>query len=250
MLIDSHAHLTNFEDVDSLIERASLAGVDTIINICTNPAEVERGLILAKKFPWIYNAAATTPHDAEKEGSLFFAQMEDFARNGALVAVGETGLDYHYYSSSKEQQQELLCKYLVLAKECSLPVIIHCREAFADLLRIIDSEYKGLPGVLHCFTGTLEEAELLIQRGWYISFSGIVTFKKSQELQAIAKVIPKERLLIETDAPYLAPISCRGKINEPAYLVETANFIATLRGVSLEELAETTAHNARTLFSL
>lgn len=250
MLIDSHAHLTNFEDVESLIERASHAGVDTIINICTNPAEVERGLILAKQFPWIYNAAATTPHDAEKEGNLFFPQIEDYARSGALIAVGETGLDYHYYSSSKEAQQSLLVKYLALAQECSLPVIIHCREAFADLLDIIDAKYKDGPGVLHCFTGNLAEAEELIARGWYISLSGIVTFKKSQDLQAIAKMIPNERLLIETDSPYLAPISRRGKVNEPAYLLETAHFIAALRGISLDELATITAHNARTLFDL
>ena len=253
MLIDAHAHLTHeslADDLKAALERASKAGVEVIINICTNPEEVERGLVLAKEYPWIYNVASTTPHDAEKEGELYFEQMAGHARSGALVAVGETGLDYHYYPESKAIQKEILIRYLHLAQECHLPIVIHCREAFKDLFDIIDAEYAAKPGVLHCFTGTLDEAEGVIQRGWYLSLSGIVTFKKSIELQEVAKKVPLNQLLIETDAPYLAPSPYRGKRNEPAYLLETAKCIANLRGIPLEDLAAATAANARKLFSL
>lgn len=251
MLVDSHAHLTHtaFEhNIDILLERARQAGIDTIVNICTEPGEVERGLALSQKYPWIYTAAATTPHDVEKEGEAAFPHMERYARSGALIAVGETGLDYHYYLDSKKTQQAFLRRYLRLAKECALPVIIHCREAFADLFEILDEEYQGLPGVLHCFTGTLEEAKQVIDRGWYLSLSGIVTFKKSHELQRAAQVVPLEQLLIETDAPYLAPVPHRGQTNEPSYLLDTARYIASLRGMTLEELAIATSRNAKRLF--
>lgn len=251
MLVDSHAHLTHtaFEhNIDLLLERASQAGIDTIVNICTNPAEVERGFTLSQKYPWIYTAAATTPHDVEKEGEAAFPLMERYARSGALIAVGETGLDYHYYLDSKKTQQAFLRRYLKLAKECALPVIIHCREAFADLFEILDEEYRGYPGVLHCFTGTLEEARQVMERGWYLSLSGIVTFKKSQELQRVAQEVPLDQLLIETDAPYLAPAPHRGQTNEPSYLLDTAKYIASLRGITLEELATTTSRNTKRLF--
>jgi TatD DNase family protein len=252
-MIDAHAHLTHTsfnEDLRSILERASQAGVEAIVNICTNPQEVEKGLLLSKEFPWIYNVAATTPHDVEKEGEECFAHMEGYARSKALVAIGETGLDYHYYPHTKEIQQLFLRRYLNLAKGCHLPVVIHCREAFQDLLRIIDEEYSGLPGVLHCFTGSVREAEQLLARGWLISLSGIVTFKKSQELQEVAKITPLDRLLIETDAPYLAPNPYRGKRNEPAYLVETAQFIASLRTLTFAELTAATARNARSFFGI
>jgi len=251
MLIDAHAHLTNeafSEDINAVLERAHQAGVQAIVNICTHPSEVEKGLALSRDFPWIYTVAATTPHDVEKEGEKCFSQMEYYAQSGALVAVGETGLDYHYYANSKEIQKHFLRRYLNLAKQCDLPIVIHCREAFDDLFQILDEEFSGQPGVLHCFTGNWEEAQQVLARGWYVSFSGIVTFKKSIELQEIAKKIPIAQLLIETDAPYLAPLPLRGKRCEPAYLLETAKFISNLRGMSLEELAATTARNTRTLF--
>ncbi len=193
---------------------------------------------------------ATTPHDVDKEGEKAFPFMESAARSGALVAVGETGLDYHHYAETKELQKKFLRRYLALAKECHLPVIIHCREAFSDLFHILDEAGSELPGVLHCFTGTHAEAKEVIDRGWYLSLSGIVTFKKSQQLQEIAREVPLSQLLIETDAPYLAPDPYRGKQNEPAYLLSTAQFIANLRGLSLADLASATSHNARTLFNL
>lgn len=253
MFLDSHAHLTHtsFEDdVHLVLERARLAGVEALINICTNPEELQKGLLLSQEFPWVYTAAATTPHDVAAEGELHFPIMERAAREGKLIAVGETGLDYHYYAHTKQVQQHFLRRYLQLSQECHLPVIIHCREAFSDLFQILDEQYSGLPGVLHCFTGTLNEAHEVLARGWYLSISGIVTYKKSIDLQHVAKEIPLDRLLIETDAPYLAPVPYRGKTNEPAYLVATAQMIADLRGIPLFELAAATSQNTRSLFHI
>ncbi|MEX1013108.1 MAG: TatD family hydrolase [Waddliaceae bacterium] len=253
MYIDSHAHLTSpalYDEVDAILARAKEAGIDTIINICTDRETLEKGLILRKKYPWIYNTAATTPHDVDKEGEILFDLMAASARTGDLVAVGETGLDYYYTHSTKENQIHFLRRYLALATECKLPVVIHCRDAFSDFFRILDEEnYQG-PGVLHCFTGTLDEAKEVINRGWFLSLSGIVTFKKSLELKQVAQMVPLSQLLIETDSPYLAPNSRRGKQNEPAYLTETAQHIAELRGISVSDLATATARNAKQLFSL
>lgn len=249
-LIDSHAHLCSSalaEDLEKILERARTAGIESIINITTNPDELVKGLKLAKRYPWIYTVGATTPHDVEKEGEQCFDVFATHARAGDLVAIGETGLDYYYWRDSAPLQQDFLRRYLRLAEECSLPVVIHCREAFDDFFRVLDSE-KPVQGVLHCFTGTVEEAKEVIARDWYLSLSGIATFKKSEELRAVARIVPLERLLIETDAPYLAPTPYRGKRNEPAYLVETAKCLAKARGMSTEALATATRANATRLF--
>ena len=257
MLFDSHAHLTSpavFSDLDAMLKRAQEAGVKAIVNICTDPLSLERGIALSKVHPWIYQAAATTPHDVEKEGEEVFETIAKSAREGMLKAVGETGLDYFYEHSNRLIQQKFLRRYLALALQCRLPLIIHCREAFEDFFSILDEAYRidgqWGPGVLHCFTGTLKEAQEVVKRGWMLSLSGIVTFKKSQELQEVARFVPLEQLLIETDTPYLAPGKHRGKQNEPSFIAETARFIANLRGISFEELAEATARNACRLFQI
>lgn len=257
LLIDSHAHLTSSEisqEVEAVLNRAQMAGLASIVNICTDPASLEAGLKLAERHPWIYNTAATTPHDVDKEGEAAFPIIAQCARDKRLAAIGETGLDYHYQHSAVATQKHFLRRYLHLALECQLPVVIHCREAFADLFEILDAEYtvngKHAPGVLHCFTGTIAEAEQVFKRGWFLSISGIATFKKSEELRAVVKMAPLEQLLIETDSPYLAPQSKRGKPNEPAYLPEIAALIASLKNVSTEEAALQTARNASRLFNI
>lgn len=257
MLLDSHAHLTSpaiFDQIESVLTRAQQAGVKAIINICTDLLSLKHGLALYQQHPWIYQAAATTPHDVEKEGEQVFETIAAVARQGQLKAVGETGLDYHYEHSARPLQKQFLRRYLHLALECQLPVIIHCREAFKDFFEILDAEYQNhgrhAPGVLHCFTGTMAEAEEVLKRGWMLSLSGIVTFKKSTQLQEVARQVPLNQLLIETDAPYLAPQKHRGQPNEPAFLKETALFIAALRNISFEELAEATARNASLLFKI
>ncbi len=257
MFTDSHAHLcadTVYSDIDAVLERAKEAGVTTIVNICTDITTLERGLELSQRYPWVHNAASTTPHDVDKEGDAVFPVVAKHARNGDLVAVGETGLDYHYEHSAKDTQKTFLRKYLQLALECKLPVVIHCRDAFADFFETLDEEYvvdgKHAPGVLHCFTGTMSDAEEVVKRGWYLSLSGIVTFKKSEEMRHVAKMVPLDQLLIETDTPYLAPQGRRGKPNEPAYLPETAQLIADIKEIPLENLARATAANAKRLFQL
>ncbi len=251
--IDSHAHITypeQYDQIDAILSRAREAGVVKIINICTDLDTLVKGIELKKRYPFIYNVASTTPHDVETEGEMVFPIMEKHAKAGDLVAVGETGLDYHYEHSPKETQKLFLRRYLHLALECKLPVVIHCREAFADLFEIIDEEYANAPGVLHCFTGSVAEAEEVIKRGWYLSLSGIVTFKKSEQLREVAKMVPLDRLLIETDAPFLAPQGHRGKVNEPSYIVETAQCIADVKNISLDELAHCTTRNASQVFKI
>lgn len=243
--VDSHAHITSeelFPDVEGILQRAREAGVVRIVNIATDAKTLERGLALAEKYPdFVFNTAATTPHDVEKED--MFALVKEAA--GKLVAIGETGLDYHYEHSPRELQKKFLGKYIELAKETNLPVVIHCRDAFEDLFTF------DIPSaVLHCFTGGLKEAEAALKRGWYISFSGIVTFKKSVELRAVLKEVPLEKILIETDAPYLAPQAKRGKVNEPSFIGEVAEVIAAVKNVSLREVCEMTTKNGCEFFKI
>ena len=181
---------------------------------------------------------------------VVFPLVAKSAREGKLVAIGETGLDYHYEHSPRELQKEHLLRYAALAKECGLPLIFHCREAFADLFSFVDAAYGEGPALLHCFTGSEEEARGVIERGWLLSLSGIVTYKRSEELRAVAREVPLSHLVIETDSPYLAPQSKRGKTNEPAYIGETAALIALVKGIAVEEVIEATRENAIRFFSL
>lgn len=251
--VDTHAHLTSAQIlpvVDDVVKRAKEAGVDQIVNICTDEETLRQGILLAEKYPWIFNAAATTPHDVEKEGELFFPLVEESLQKNLLVAIGETGLDYHYEHSPKEIQKKFLVRYFALATHAKLPLIFHCRNAFEDLFAMADVHYRGAPAVLHCFTGTLEEAKGVLDRGWYLSLSGVLTYKKSEELREIAKYVPLDRLFLETDAPYLAPQTQRGKQNEPSYMLETAACLAAVKQLSLEEVSAQTKKNGETFFSL
>lgn len=252
MYVDSHAHLTSdslFPQVEDLLERAKNSQITHVVNICTDIPTLERGLELNKKYPWLVNVASTTPHDVDPLGETDFEQMKKAATDGLLVAIGETGLDYHYSHSKPENQKAFLIRYARLAKSLNLPLVIHCRDAFADLFTILDQEGQK-DVLLHCFTGTFDEAKEVIKRGWMLSLSGIVTFKKSIDLQEVAKWVPIENLLIETDAPYLSPQSKRGKTNEPSFLPETAAFIANLKELSLEDLSKITSQNAMNFFRL
>ena len=249
--VDSHAHLTAPqmpEDLEGILRRAGQADIEYIVNICTDRLSLKKGLDLRKKHPWIFNAAAVTPHDVEKIGDICFPLFSEQAHAKALVAIGETGLDYYYEHAPKELQKRYLIEHLHLAIETRLGVIIHCRDAFSDLFEIVDVEYPSTSLILHCFTGTVFEAEEVIQRGWLLSLSGIVTFKKSKELRKVAEMVPIEQLLIETDAPYLAPQSKRGKRNEPSFLVETASLIAKIKNIPVEKLRNQTSNNAEEFF--
>jgi TatD DNase family protein len=254
MYIDSHAHLSSEafldEEIDDIVKRAQYALVDVIINICTDKKSLERGIEISKKYPFIKNTGSTTPHDVDVEAELLFPLFEHYALNKTFVAVGETGLDYFYEHSNRKVQQEYLIKYIELALKADLPLIIHCRNAFDDFFSIIDTYYRDKPFLLHCFTGTKDEAFKVLDRGGIISLSGIVTFKKSIDLQEVAKQIPLNQLLIETDAPYLAPQEVRGKRNEPMFVSLVAKCIAELKKCSIQELALVTKANACHFFKI
>ena len=193
--------------------------------------------------------AATTPHDVENEGEIFFPYVEKAILNNQLIAIGETGLDYFYEHSNRKCQQYFLERYLALAVSSKLPVVFHCRDAFNDLFSICDKIYAGNKALLHCFTGNLDEAKGVLDRGWFLSISGIATFKKSQELREVIKYTPMDRILIETDSPYLAPQSQRGKMNEPSFIVETARLISEVKNLEHDETIFTLAKNAELFFS-
>lgn len=253
--IDSHCHLTSDElinDVEGIITRAKEAGVKKIININTDRKTFERGLVLKQKYPdFIENTAATTPHDVKELGHIDFSIFEEAAKTKQLIAIGETGLDYHYEHSDRQLQKEFLHRYIKLAKETNLPLIFHCRgdEAFHDLFEIA-KQYLPFSAILHCFTGNNLQAKQCVENGWYISMSGIVTFKKSHELRSVLKTVPLERIVIETDAPYLAPQTKRGKRNESAYIHEVLQAVASVHSQHLESASNALVINTLRAFNL
>lgn len=252
-VIDTHAHLSAeplLSEIDAIVERALAANVGPIVNICTDEPSLKNGLELAKRYPQILNAASTTPHDAVEGDDPFFPFVSAAAKEGKLVAIGETGLEYYHPNLDIPSQKRFLIRYFQLAKETALPIIFHCRDAFSDLFILADTHYKDRPAVLHCFSGTLEDVKGCLERGWMISFSGIVTFKKSEALRSVLKFVPMDRIVIETDAPYLAPQKHRGALNEPAFVTEVAECIARVKGISLEEVVTKTVENSRNLFAL
>ncbi|MBS0585339.1 MAG: TatD family hydrolase [Verrucomicrobia bacterium] len=251
--IDSHAHLTDDElypCIEEILVRAFNEGVTKIVNINTSQKALERGLSLRQKYPQnIFNAAATTPHDVKELGEVDLPYFTKAAEKGELVAIGETGLDYYYEHSPRDLQKHFCRSYFQLAHRLDLPVIIHCRNAFSDLFALAREE-KPVRAVLHCFTGTTLEAQQVLSLGWMISFSGIVTFKKSEDLRKTLQNVPLDRLLIETDAPYLAPQKERGARNEPAFIRETASEVAKVHGVSLETVCQETVKNSLSFFRI
>jgi len=256
MFIDSHAHIDGPEfdaDRPDVIKRAEDAGVSTILNVGTgdpHSGAFERAVQLSQSHPNILTALGVHPHDAK----LYDDRAEERIRkligeNKAVVAWGEIGLDFHYDNSPRDVQIEVFRRQLRSARELNLPVIIHTREAENETIEILSAECTGAsrPGIMHCFSGSMDLALKAVDLGFYISFSGIVTFKKAEDLRQVARQVPLDRLLIETDCPYLAPIPFRGKRNEPAYVVEVARFLAGLRETSLEEMAQITSDNFRRL---
>jgi len=259
MFVDSHAHLDGPEfdaDRDEVIQRAHAAGVAAILNVGTgdpHSGALERAVALAEKHEDIFASVGTHPHDARLFDDGAEQRITSLARQSArVVAWGEIGLDFHYDNSPRAVQIEVFRRQLQLAREASLPVIIHTREAEDETIELLKSEWAGsnLSGIMHCFSGSLRLAQAAIELGFLISFSGIVTFKKAEDLRATAKEVPLERLLIETDCPFLAPVPFRGKRNEPAYVVEVAGCLADIHGLGLEELAQITTANFAGLFNL
>lgn len=258
MYIDSHAHIemSDFDnDREAVIQRALDAGVEAIV--CVGDGDIasdshDAAFRLADAHPFIYTTVGVHPHEARLLDDQLYAKLRDLSQHPKVIAWGEIGLDYHYDNSPREVQREAFKKQLRMARERQLPISIHTREAEADTLAILDQEWKesGLGGVIHCFTGTRAFAEAAVELGFLISFSGVVTFKKAEELRETASTLPFEKLLIETDSPFLAPAPYRGRRNEPAFVAETARAIAELRGVEPEEIGRVTSENFKLLFGL
>jgi len=253
MLVDSHAHIDDerFDaDRDEVVARALAAGVSLIINIGADMASSARSVALAEKYQGIYAAVGMHPHDAKDMQETDYAQLEYWTKHPRVVAIGEIGLDYHYDLSPRPVQKEVFLRQLDLARKTGKPFIIHEREAHADTLEIIRAAARDLKGVFHCFSGSVETAREYLNMGFYISVAGPVTFSKSGKTKEVAKFVPLDRLLVETDSPYLTPQPFRGRRNEPANVRLVAEEIANLRNVSIEELATATAANAQHLFSI
>lgn len=259
MFVDSHAHIDGPEfdaDRQEVIQRARDAGVSAILNVGTGDPHrgvLERAVELAEKHDGLYTALGTHPHDARLFDEQAEQRITDLIKQSTrVIAWGEIGLDFHYDNSPRDVQMDVFRRQLQLARAALLPVIVHTREAEVETIEILRSEWQGsaLPGIMHCFSGTRELAEKAVDLGMFISFSGIVTFKKADDLRGVASEVPLDRLLIETDCPYLSPVPHRGKRNEPAYVVEVARCLAGLRGVSVEEMARVTAGNFSGLFKL
>ena len=253
MLVDSHCHLDfpDFKDeLDSVVARARAAGVGRIVTISTRVRRQDGLLAIAQRFPDVFCSVGTHPHHAHEELDIGAADLVARASHPKVVAIGEAGLDYHYDNSPRDAQAQGFRTHIAAARETGLPLVIHSRDADADMAQILREESgKGaFPAVLHCFTGGRELAFTGIELGLYVSFTGILTFKKSDELRAIAAALPADRILVETDSPYLAPGPYRGKRCEPAYVVETAKVLAEVRGVSPGEIGRQTTENFHRLF--
>jgi TatD DNase family protein len=253
MLVDSHCHL-DFPDfaheLEAVVARAEATDIGRIVTISTRVRKHPDVLAIAERFPNVYCSVGTHPHNAHEELDITADDLVARARHPKVVAIGEAGLDYHYEYSPRDAQEKGFRTHIAAARMSGLPLVIHAREADADMARILTEEMgKGaFPAVLHCFTGGRDLAFTGVELGLFVSFTGILTFKNSGALREIAAALPADRILVETDAPYLAPGKFRGKRNEPSYVVETAKVLAQTRGVSAEEIARQTSENFFRLF--
>lgn len=254
MIIDTHLHLDSPEfkgEEDNILSRGKEAGVFQFINAATNIESSRTGISLVSSYSTVYTAVGVHPHEAFEVDENILKELKDISCNPKVIAIGETGLDYHYQFALPEIQRSAFRHQIQLARELSLPLIIHCRDAFGDLIKIlVEEKGREAGGVIHCFTGNWDEAERLINMGFYIGITGIITFNNAAPLAKVVKRVPMERLLVETDAPYLAPFPHRGKRNEPSLLIHIVEKVAKLKEVSLSEISQTTTQNAATLFKL
>jgi TatD DNase family protein len=253
-LIDSHCHLDfpDFADeIEAVVERAGAADVARMITISTRVAHGSRLVALAQRFPQVYFTIGTHPHQAAEEPNTDIAAIKTFAAHPKCVGIGEAGLDYHYNYAPPAIAAKVLRAQIALARTLDLPLVIHAREADDDIAAILVEEMGigAFNAVLHCFTSSRALAQTGLALGFYVSFSGVLTFKNSQDLRDIARDVPTDRLLVETDAPFLAPVPHRGKRNEPSFVAETARVLAQVRGVDFEAIAAATSANALRLFA-
>jgi TatD DNase family protein len=239
-------------DVEQVIQRSIAAGVTGWITVGTDLEDGRKAVELAARFENMFSAVGIHPHEAKSADQKAIAELKGLAKNKKVVAIGETGLDYHYDFSTPQQQRDCFVRHLEIAEELNLPVIIHYREAFDETVKILESDGVGVKKVVfHCFSGSAEQAKAVLEKGWYISLTGVVTFKNAEKAREVAKIVPIDRLMIETDAPYMSPEPMRKqKVNEPALLIHTARFIAELRGMELADFAKQVTATTKRFFSL
>jgi TatD DNase family protein len=244
---DSHCHLT-MSNAEANLAAARSAGVRGLVVPGTNLKDAPQAVEIARRHDDVWSAVGFHPHDAKDCDDAAFAEIARLAREPRVVAVGECGLDYHYMHSTRETQREVFERHLELAKELDKPIIVHNRESTEDMVEIL--ERAGARGILHSYTENLDIARRFVDLGYFISFSGIVTFRNAEPLRDVARALPHDRVLIETDTPYLAPVPYRGRDNEPAYVIKVAELLATLWGVGLERVAEQTTENFERVFGV
>jgi TatD DNase family protein len=254
-LIDTHCHLT-FEplagDIKGVVERSIAAGVTGWITVGTDPQHNQKAVELAGRFDNMYAAVGIHPHDAEGITAQAITELQNLAQNIKVVAIGETGLDFHYNFSKQPAQRRVFVQQLKIAAEFNLPLIIHSRDAFEETMDILEQFGSGVKKVVfHCFSGSPEQANLVLYKGFYISLTGVVTFKNASKTQQVAKIVPMDRLMLETDCPYMSPEPMRKqKTNEPAFMFHTARFIADLKQTSFEKFVAAVTATSRTFFGL
>jgi len=253
-LVDSHCHLDFPEfaaELDAVVARAREAGVGRLITICTRLSKFHEVLGVAERFDRMFCSVGVHPHEAAHEPDVALERIVTLAQHPKVVGIGEAGLDYYYDKSPHDKQQDVFRLHIEAARQTGLPLIVHSRDADEDTVTLLreGADKGGLKGVIHCFTATQYLADAALEMGFFISLSGIVTFKNARDLQETARIIPDDRLLVETDSPFLAPVPHRGQTCEPAFVADTARFVAELRGVEVETLAEKTTDNFFKLFN-
>ncbi|MEQ8745334.1 TatD family hydrolase [Pyruvatibacter sp.] len=254
MLVDSHCHLDYpglAEDLDGVVARAGAAGVQRMLTICVKLSEFERVHAVAKRFDNVWCTVGVHPHEADSETGVTAQRIVEATQAPEVVGIGETGLDYFYDNAPRDEQRTCFLAHIDAARQTQLPLIIHARDADDDMAEILEAEHaKGaFPFLLHCFSSGPELAQRAVAIGGYVSLSGIITFKKADDIRETVKALPLERLLVETDAPYLAPVPHRGKTNEPAFTAHTAARLAEIKGVTPDEIAQVTTDNFHRLFT-
>ncbi len=253
MLTDTHTHLTmpEYQDLAEVLKRARTAGLEFIIDVGFDIGSSEKSTHLSAESDLIYTAVGIHPHDAKSFDEVCYRKLRDLLSWPRVVALGEIGLDYHYNLSTPDEQKRMFSKLLWTARELKKTVIFHGRDSYHDMVDIVKSEGKGeIKGVFHSFAGTLDELKWILDNGFYISISGMITFKKAKNIADIAKAAPIEKILIETDCPYLTPEPYRGKRNEPSYVRYVADALAKVKGMNVEEVEEATTRNAKALFGI
>lgn len=253
LLVDSHAHLAEEEfdqDRAEALRRARAAGVGLVVSVGFDAGSSRRAMELAEREATVFAAVGFHPDEAASVTEESYQELSRWCRHPKVKAVGEIGLDYYWNRAPKPVQSEVFRRQIAIARECGLPIVVHDRDAHADTVSLLREEARDVGGVMHCFSGDEEVARQCLDLGFYISLAGPVTFKNGQMAQAVARMVPEDRLLVETDSPYLAPVPYRGRRNEPAHVRLVAEAIASLRGVSLEQLAAATTANAKRLFGL